>query len=631
MVQPVLWAVMVSLAALWEAAGVRPDAVAGHSQGEIAAAVVAGALSLEDGARVVALRSRAITVLAGRGGMVSVPLPADEVRALLPEGVAVAAVNGPSSVVVAGDVAGLETVLASVQRARRIPVDYASHSAHVEEIREELLTTLADLTPRSAEIPFYSTVTGGLLDTAALDADYWYRNLRRTVELETTVRALGAAGHDVFVEVSPHPVLTSAIEETAEGAVVGTLRRQAGGWDRFLLSVAELHVAGVLVDWSVAFPGARRVALPTYALPAQAVLAGPGHRAHRRRCRRPPADRPGAARRRQRHPVAHRPPVTAHPPVAGRPRRRRHRGGARRGPGGDRAARRPGPRLRSAGRADGGDPAPARTGRAAHRPAVRGGSRHGGAAPVRRPLHVRRGALDPARHRMARARRGHGRSAGRRPVAAGRRRTGAHRRPLRHLRRGWHRVRPRISGVDRRLAPGRTDLRGGGPARAAAARPAGVRRPPGAPRRGAADRRTDPRRGRRRARPALLLRRCRPARRARRRPAGRDHGAGRERGVRPRERPRRPARAHGGLPHAAPPHRPGSPRLAVPRRLGAPPAAAGGGAPRHRDPRRAGRADRGGGPRGHPPGAHPAPGVAGRRPPRRRPPGRRHPWRHRHG
>ncbi|WP_308408819.1 SDR family NAD(P)-dependent oxidoreductase [Streptomyces sp. AC627_RSS907] len=237
----------------------------GHSQGEIAAAVVAGALSLEDGARVVALRSRAITALTGRGGMVSVPLPADEVRTLLPEGVSVAAVNGPSSVVVAGDPAGLETVLASVERARPVPVDYASHSTHVEEIREEILDVLAPVSPRSGEIPFYSTVTGGLLDTAALDAEYWYRNLRRTVELETTVRALGAAGHDVFVEVSPHPVLTSAIEETATGIVTGTLRRDAGGWDRFLLSLAELHVAGVLVDWSVAFPGARRVALPTYA------------------------------------------------------------------------------------------------------------------------------------------------------------------------------------------------------------------------------------------------------------------------------------------------------------------------------------------------------------------------------
>ncbi|MER5791295.1 type I polyketide synthase [Streptomyces sp. NPDC001980] len=264
-VQPVLWAVMVSLAALWQSVGVRPAAVVGHSQGEIAAAVVAGALSLEDGARVVVLRSKAITALAGRGGMVSVPLPVDQVRGLLPDGVSVAAVNGPSSVVVSGDPAGLETVLASVERAKRVPVDYASHSAQVEEIREEILHVLEGVSPHSAEVPFYSTVTGGLLDTAALDAEYWYRNLRQTVELETAVRALGAAGHGVFVEVSPHPVLTAAIEETVGGTVVGTLRRNAGGWDRFLLSLAELHVTGVPVDWSAAFPAAQLVELPTYA------------------------------------------------------------------------------------------------------------------------------------------------------------------------------------------------------------------------------------------------------------------------------------------------------------------------------------------------------------------------------
>ncbi|MCD9593150.1 type I polyketide synthase [Streptomyces sp. 8ZJF_21] len=264
-VQPVLFAVMVSLAALWQAAGVRPDAVVGHSQGEIAAAVVAGALSLEEGARVVALRSKALNALVGRGGMTSVALSAEEARRRIGPGLSVAAVNGPSSVVVAGDTAALDALETwDDVRVRRVPVDYASHSAHVEEIREELLTTLAGLTPRSAEIPFYSTVTGGLLDTAALDAEYWYRNLRQTVELETVVRALGAAGHDVFVEVSPHPVLTSAIEETVAGTVVGTLRRQTGGWDRFLLSLAELHVAGVPADLTALLPGGSRVDLPTY-------------------------------------------------------------------------------------------------------------------------------------------------------------------------------------------------------------------------------------------------------------------------------------------------------------------------------------------------------------------------------
>ncbi|MGW3463592.1 acyltransferase domain-containing protein, partial [Streptomyces olivaceoviridis] len=259
-------AVMVSLAALWESVGVRPAAVLGHSQGEIAAAVVSGALSLEDGARVVALRSRAITALAGRGGMVSVPLPVEQVRGLLPEGVSVAAVNGPSSVVVAGDPAGLEEVLGRVERARRIPVDYASHSVQVEEIREEILRTLKQVSPRPATVPFFSTVDAEWLTGEELDAGYWFRNLRRPVRFETAVRSLATAGHDIFVEVSAHPVLTVGVEETVPDAVVaGTLRRDQGGWGRFLCSAAELFVRGVAVDWPSLFPDARPVELPTYA------------------------------------------------------------------------------------------------------------------------------------------------------------------------------------------------------------------------------------------------------------------------------------------------------------------------------------------------------------------------------
>ncbi|MYX58660.1 acyltransferase domain-containing protein, partial [Streptomyces sp. SID8382] len=269
-VQPVLWAVMVSLAALWESVGVRPDAVVGHSQGEIAAAVVAGALSLEDGARVVALRSKAIAGLAGRGGMVSVPLPVDEVRSLLPEGVSVAAVNGPSSVVVSGDVAGLEQVLGVVERARRIPVDYASHSARVEEIREALVGALGGVVPTAGHVSFYSVTLGAWHDGSGLDAGYWYRNLRETVEFDSAVRELIGHGFDTFVEVGPHPVLTVDIDATAEAAgsdtgVIGTLRRHDGGLDRFLHSAAEAYVRGVEVDWGRCLEGGRRLDLPTYA------------------------------------------------------------------------------------------------------------------------------------------------------------------------------------------------------------------------------------------------------------------------------------------------------------------------------------------------------------------------------
>nr|WP_053161264.1 type I polyketide synthase [Streptomyces caatingaensis] len=274
-VQPVLWAVMVSLAEVWRSYGVRPSAVVGHSQGEIAAAVVSGALSLEDGARVVALRSRAIGALAGKGGMVSVPLPVAEVRELIGRWdgrVSVAAVNGPTSVVVSGEVAALDELMAHCEaeavRARRIPVDYASHSAAVEEIRETILDVLAPVTPLAPEVPFFSTVTGEWLTGPVTDADYWYRNLRQTVELADSIRTLAQEGFGAFIEVSAHPVLTVPVQETLEGTdavVLGTLRRDEGGVERFLTSLAEAHVRGVDLDWNAVFGTARRVDLPTYA------------------------------------------------------------------------------------------------------------------------------------------------------------------------------------------------------------------------------------------------------------------------------------------------------------------------------------------------------------------------------
>ncbi|RSS40253.1 type I polyketide synthase, partial [Streptomyces sp. WAC05858] len=279
-VQPALWAVMVSLAEVWRACGVTPAAVVGHSQGEIAAAVVAGALSLEDGARVVALRSQAIgRGLAGRGGMMSVAESADRVRERIAAWggrISVAAVNGPGSIVVSGDPEALRELQAECEgedvRAKIIPVDYASHSAHVEELRDELLDVLAPIAPRRAEVPFCSTVTGDTLDTTGLDAGYWYTNLRETVELESAVRALSGAGFGTFLEMSPHPVLTMPLQATVEDAVVvGSLRRDEGGPERFLVSLGEAFVRGVAVDWAAVFAGlgASVVQLPTYAFQRQ--------------------------------------------------------------------------------------------------------------------------------------------------------------------------------------------------------------------------------------------------------------------------------------------------------------------------------------------------------------------------
>ncbi|WP_456236912.1 beta-ketoacyl synthase N-terminal-like domain-containing protein, partial [Actinokineospora pegani] len=268
-VQPALWAVMVSLAAVWESSGVTPAAVVGHSQGEIAAAVVAGALSLEDGARVVALRSRAIAArLAGRGGMVSLALPVEQVRERIAafNGVGIAAVNGAASVVISGDNPGLDAVMAAAEadgvRVRRVPVDYASHSAQVEALEAELLDVLGPIQPRDARVPLRSTVTGEVLDGVELDAGYWYRNLRQTVLFHDVVTALDGA---VFIEVSPHPVVVSGMAGTA----VGTLRRDQDGLDRLALSAGQAWALGVDLDWSAWFPGGRVVDLPTYAFQRQ--------------------------------------------------------------------------------------------------------------------------------------------------------------------------------------------------------------------------------------------------------------------------------------------------------------------------------------------------------------------------
>ncbi|WP_369394272.1 SDR family NAD(P)-dependent oxidoreductase [Streptomyces sp. CG1] len=275
-VQPLLWAVMVSLAHTWSAYGVTPAAVIGHSQGEIAAACAVGALSLQDGARVVALRSQAIAeLLSGSGGMMSVAEGADTVGARLTawDGrLSVAAVNGAASTVVSGDPDALDELLTQLRkekvRAKRLPVDYASHSAHVETLRERLADVLDGIEPRATQVPFYSTVTGGAIDTTELGAGYWYTNLRGTVLFEDAVRAAVADGHQLFIESSPHPVLTVGIQETDDAvAAVGSLRRDEGGRDRLLTALGEAFTHGAGVDWAAVAEGRRprRVPLPGYA------------------------------------------------------------------------------------------------------------------------------------------------------------------------------------------------------------------------------------------------------------------------------------------------------------------------------------------------------------------------------
>jgi acyl transferase domain-containing protein/thioesterase domain-containing protein len=281
-VQPVLFSMMVSLAALWRAAGVEPVAVLGHSQGEIAAAHVAGGLSLEDAAQLVALRSQVLEWGSGRGAMALVAVGAEELTARVPgweKRVTLAGINGPSSSVVSGGLQAIEEVLALCEEAGiwtykiRAAVG-AGHSPAVEEARPLLMETAAGIEPRSGEIPFYSCLTAGPVDTAGLDAEYWYRNAREPVRFGPTISLLLSQGHRHFAEVSPSPILMVPLNEAfahdlrAEADAASftpTLQRHRGGLHDFGRAVGALWADGVEVDWERALaPAAARVPLPTY-------------------------------------------------------------------------------------------------------------------------------------------------------------------------------------------------------------------------------------------------------------------------------------------------------------------------------------------------------------------------------
>ncbi|WP_443049316.1 type I polyketide synthase [Streptomyces sp. NBC_00316] len=277
-VQPATFAVTVSLAELWRSCGVEPAAVIGHSQGEIAAACFAGALTLRDAARVVCLRGREVTALAGLGGLLSVAAPQPRVEELLRsyEGrLYIGAVNSPGAVVVSGDADALEEFVAECAgqdiRTRTVPINYASHSPHADAVEDRLAEVLAPIEPSAPEVPFFSTVTADWIDGPEFDASYWFRNLRLPVRFADSVRALAEEGFGPLIEVSAHPVLTGAVEETLadrdDVVALGSLRRFDGGLARFLRSVGAAHTAGATVDWTQVFEGtgAHRVDLPPYA------------------------------------------------------------------------------------------------------------------------------------------------------------------------------------------------------------------------------------------------------------------------------------------------------------------------------------------------------------------------------
>ncbi|MGW9206913.1 SDR family NAD(P)-dependent oxidoreductase [Embleya sp. NPDC055664] len=297
-VQPALWAMMISLARLWEHHGIHPDAVIGHSQGEIAAAHIAGALTLHDSARIIALRSQAITTLTTHGGMLSIAQPPHTIRQLLTHHphLTIAALNGPHSTVISGNHQELDQLQAHCEthdiHARRIPVTYASHSPDVEPLRQQILTDLAPITPRPTTIPLYSAVTTTPIAGTHLTPEHWYTNLRTTVRFQETVEAQLRDGYTHFIETSPHPVLTAAIleiidENTAEdtnsakgtpvpATVQGTLTRDEDTPARVHTALARAFATGLLPEWP---PSAATLAadVPTYPFRPETYWVEAGH------------------------------------------------------------------------------------------------------------------------------------------------------------------------------------------------------------------------------------------------------------------------------------------------------------------------------------------------------------------
>ncbi|MFE3461856.1 SDR family NAD(P)-dependent oxidoreductase [Nocardiopsis aegyptia] len=256
-VQPVLWATSVGLAELWRAAGVEPDVVVGHSQGEVAAATVSGALSYEDAARVVARRSTAVRAIAGKGLMMAVELDREAARRALEgfeELVSLAVNNGPTSCVLSGETDSVlvlkELLEAEGVDCRLVKVDYASHSPQVDEVAEGLVRDLAGVVPREGDVPLMSTVQVRALSGAELDAAYWVSNLRRPVRFAESVQALLEEGVTHLVEVSAHPILAMALEGLAgdhagDAAVLTTLRRGRGTTADLARAFARAYAGGL--------------------------------------------------------------------------------------------------------------------------------------------------------------------------------------------------------------------------------------------------------------------------------------------------------------------------------------------------------------------------------------------------
>lgn len=276
--QPAIFALQAGLAALWRSWGIVPDVVVGHSVGEIAAALVSGALDLASAVRVIYHRGRCMGRASDKGGMLAVGVSEREAAALVATAhgrVCVAAINGPRSVTLAGDADALGELAAALERqsvfCRRLKVNYAFHSPQMDPVHDELMAALDDLEPGRPQIPMWSTVTGASIGDERLDAGYWWRNVRNPVRFSAAVSGLVAQGHRAFLELSPHPVLAVSVAEAldaadTDGLVTASLRRGDDDERTLMTALAALHVRGFEPAWDRVHPdGGRCIRLPRYA------------------------------------------------------------------------------------------------------------------------------------------------------------------------------------------------------------------------------------------------------------------------------------------------------------------------------------------------------------------------------
>ncbi len=276
LIQPMLLALQVGLSALWRSWGIVPNAVVGHSLGEVAAAHFAGAITLEEAFRIVYHRARVMGKVAGLGLTAAIGLPADDVERLVaanPAQLTIAARNGPNATIVSGDPAAVRTLVESLQSrqvfVRLLDTDCAFHSPQLDPFVPELVQALTGLQPRTTNLPLVSTVTGKTIAGESLDASYWGRNLREPVLFSAAIRELIANAPTTFVEIGPHPSLSSSItqfahEGNAPTTALPSLRRGEDEQASLKRSLGDLYTQGYTVAWKSVGASGQAVRLPSY-------------------------------------------------------------------------------------------------------------------------------------------------------------------------------------------------------------------------------------------------------------------------------------------------------------------------------------------------------------------------------